>query len=105
MDTQTHRAIHIVPRRQARELAAHYTPEVHSKWEAQLLGYQQMSADELLTAHLVSLTCASKIAGKRRIAAHSDQVLPVDCTDNRITLWPVEIGNITAAYKITDLGT
>ncbi len=55
VDTLTHRAVRIVPQTQSRQLACEYAPEAHSKWEAQLLGYQRMPAGELLSAQTVRL--------------------------------------------------
>lgn len=55
VDTQTHHAIRIVPRSEARHLAGTYAPEARNKWEAQLLGYQRMPAQELLTMQYVDL--------------------------------------------------
>ncbi len=42
VDTQSGRAVRIVPRAEARALAADFAPEAHGRWEAQLLGYQRM---------------------------------------------------------------
>jgi formylmethanofuran dehydrogenase subunit E len=56
VDTQTGRAVRIVPRREARDLAGRYAPETRNKWEAQLLGYQRMPDDQLLMTTPVSLT-------------------------------------------------
>jgi formylmethanofuran dehydrogenase subunit E len=55
VDTHTHRAVRIVPRAQARQLACEYAPEAHGNWEAQLLGYQRMPAKGLLMAQAVQL--------------------------------------------------
>jgi len=56
VDTLTGQAIRIVPRAQARQLARDYAPEARSKWDAQLLGYQRMPAEELLSVQAVQLT-------------------------------------------------
>lgn len=56
VDTQTGRAVRIVPRRQARSLARGYAPEAHSRWEAMLLGYQAMPNAELFSIQTVKLS-------------------------------------------------
>ncbi|MBI3361936.1 MAG: formylmethanofuran dehydrogenase [Chloroflexi bacterium] len=56
VDTQTGRAVRIVPRRESRELARRYAPEAKGKWEAQLLGYQRMPDEELFRVRRVALT-------------------------------------------------
>jgi formylmethanofuran dehydrogenase subunit E len=55
VDTATRRAIRIAPRPDARQRARRYAPEARNKWEAQLLGYQRMPADELLSVQSVQL--------------------------------------------------
>ena len=55
VDIQTGRAVRIVPRREARQLARAYAPGARNKWEAQLVGYQRMPDDELLIAQAVRL--------------------------------------------------
>jgi formylmethanofuran dehydrogenase subunit E len=55
VDTGANQAVRIVPRIQARQLAYEYAPEAHSNWEAQLLGYQRMPAEELLVTQAVQL--------------------------------------------------
>ena len=71
VDTLTHRTVRIVPHSQARPLAREYAPKVRSTWEAQLLGYQRMPAQELLSIQAVQLkTSIEHIvsrAGKRVI--------------------------------------
>jgi formylmethanofuran dehydrogenase subunit E len=56
VDTLTERAIRIAPHRLAREVAADYAPDAVGRWEAQLLGYQRMPDDQLLTWQVVELT-------------------------------------------------
>ena len=58
VDTQTGRAVRIAPRSGCREQARVYAPEARNKWEAQLLGYQRMPAEALLTAQAVQLKIA-----------------------------------------------
>jgi formylmethanofuran dehydrogenase subunit E len=55
VDTHTQRAVRIVPQRECRKRARRYAPEARNKWEAQLLGYQRMPADELFSVHVVQL--------------------------------------------------
>lgn len=74
IDTHTHQAIRIVPRVEARTLAGTYAPEARNKWEAQLLGYQRMPAQELLRIEYVELkTPIEKIisrAGHKVLCSH-----------------------------------
>lgn len=73
VDTKTGRAIRIVPRAAARVTAQAYAPEAQNKWEAQLLGYQRMPADELLCAQTVHLNLSIEAiisrAGAKAICA------------------------------------
>jgi len=55
VDTLAGQAVRIVPRAQARELACVFVPEARSTWEAQLLGYQRMPAEDLLSVQPVQL--------------------------------------------------
>lgn len=55
VDTHTGRAIRIVPHAHSRARARDFAPEARHKWEAQLLGYQRMPADELLSVQSVRL--------------------------------------------------
>ena len=55
VDTKTGEAIRIVPRSDVRSLARDFAPEAKNKWEAQLLGYQRMSAEMLFSVHHVQL--------------------------------------------------
>ncbi len=56
VDTHTGTAVRLHPHPQARERAAAYAPEAPSRWHAQLLGYQRMPDDELLTWTWVELS-------------------------------------------------
>lgn len=49
VDTQTGRAVRIVPSAQSRQLAKTYAPEAASRWHAYLEGYQRIPDAELLT--------------------------------------------------------
>ena len=55
VDTDTARAVRIVPRLAARRRARTFAPEARNRWEAYLLGYQRMPADELLAVQSVQL--------------------------------------------------
>lgn len=56
VDTDTRRAVRVVPKASIRERAWAYAPEAETKWQAQLLGYQRMPETELLLAQEVVLT-------------------------------------------------
>lgn len=56
VDTRTERSVRVAPRPFARETASAYAPEANDRWHAQLLGYQRMPDDELLTWQAVALT-------------------------------------------------
>lgn len=55
VDTQSERAIRIIPRPIARGTARLYAPEARCKWDAQLLGYQRMPDEELFEVQEVQL--------------------------------------------------
>ena len=55
VDTEVERAVRIVPHREARSLAWRYAPDVRRRWEAQLIGYQRMPDELLLTWQPVAL--------------------------------------------------
>lgn len=56
VDTHTDRAVRIAPRPDARQAARAYALNAHTGWEAQLIGYQRMPADQLLSWQWVQLT-------------------------------------------------
>jgi formylmethanofuran dehydrogenase subunit E len=65
VDTQTSRAVRIVPSANTRKRAKDYAPEAQSRWEAYLLGYQRMPDAELLDIKQVALTVSlEKILSK-----------------------------------------
>jgi formylmethanofuran dehydrogenase subunit E len=73
VDTQTERAVRIVPRRGCRDRARTYAPEAGGKWEAYLLGYQRMSTEELLLAQVVQLkTPISQLISRTSVKAICD---------------------------------
>ena len=55
VDTQTGRAVRILPRREARHSAQLFAPDAGDKWEGYLLGYQRIPAEELLAVQPVQL--------------------------------------------------
>ena len=55
VDTRSERAVRIAPRLGIRELAWGYAPEARNRWEAQLLGYQRMPDEDLLSFQWVAL--------------------------------------------------
>jgi len=96
VDTQTERAVRIVPRREARRLAVEYAPEARNRWEAQLVGYQRMPDEFLFSWQAVALTtplqtllsragaravcqvCGEEIINEREVV-HGDSVLCRAC--------------------------
>ncbi len=65
VDTRTGVAVRIVPRCEARLVAAQYAQEARGKWEAQLQGYQNMPTAELFSVQNVQLkTPAEKIISR-----------------------------------------
>ena len=56
VDTETNRAVRIVPKRSSRTTAAHYAPFARSRWHAQLEAYQLMPDAELFDVQRVELT-------------------------------------------------
>lgn len=65
VDTQTERAVRIVPSSRTRKRAKDYAPEAKNRWEAYLLGYQRMPDEKLLDIQEVELTVAvEKLLGK-----------------------------------------
>ncbi len=73
LDTATGEAVRIAPSPRSRELALAHALGAASRWEAQLAGYQQMPAQELLVARPVRVcTPVEQIvgcAGKRAVCA------------------------------------
>ena len=96
VDTQTEQAVRIVPRAEARRLAATYAPEARNRWEAQLVGYQRMPDEFLFSWQAVALTtpiqvilsragaravcqiCGEEIINEREVT-HEDHVLCRAC--------------------------
>lgn len=98
VDTQTGRALRVWPRHAVRERAQAYAPEADNRWQGQLLGYQRMPVEALLTwcevrlradvALIVSRPglraacdhCGEEILNGREIR-RDDQVLCGTCAD------------------------
>ena len=55
VDTRTEHALRLVPRPAARELAPAWAPEAANPYEAQLLGYQRLPAEEMFDVRPVQL--------------------------------------------------
>ena len=55
VDTQTERAVRIVPRPEARSRAQEYAEDGLGRWQAQLMGYQRMPDDILFSRREVQL--------------------------------------------------
>lgn len=55
VDTETGLAHRVWPRLDARRLAPPFAPDAHNRWESQLLGYQRMPVDMLLSWREVRL--------------------------------------------------
>lgn len=74
VDTQSERAIRLVPRPEVRAAALAYASDARGKWQRQLLGYQRMPAEELLQLDEVELlTPVAEILsdpGARAICRH-----------------------------------
>lgn len=56
IDTESGRAVRVVPRNGIRQEARLFAPDGANRWEQQLLGYQRMPDDVLLRAEEVALT-------------------------------------------------
>lgn len=74
VDTQTGRAVRIVPSASTRKRARDYAPEAKNRWEAYLLGYQRMPDAELLEIQEVTLTVSlEKILSKDGYRVNCDR--------------------------------
>ncbi len=56
VDTETQRAVRLVPHPESRQRVLQYAPEGLPSWRAQLLGYQSMPAEEMFVVQPVELT-------------------------------------------------
>ena len=80
VDTQTLRAIRIIPHSASRTRSSVYAPNAPDKWHAQLEAYQIMPADELLTAQPVTLS----ISVQALVSQHGLRVLCEQCGEDII---------------------
>jgi formylmethanofuran dehydrogenase subunit E len=73
VDTLTEQAVRLAPHPAARQRAFAYAPEASNKWEAQLIGYQHMPADELLVAQPVQLGApVAELVSRPGLKAHCE---------------------------------
>jgi formylmethanofuran dehydrogenase subunit E len=80
VDTQTERAIRILPHPSSRKHALDYAPNAPDKWHAQLDAYQVMPANELLVAQPVTLS----ISLSALISQHGLRVVCAQCGEDII---------------------
>ena len=74
IDTETHQAVRIVPKRSSRVTAARYAPLARSRWHAQLEAYQIMAGAELFDVQHVELTLSlEKLLSKPSAKAVCDR--------------------------------
>jgi formylmethanofuran dehydrogenase subunit E len=74
IDTVTHQAVRIVPKRSSRATAACYAPLARSRWHAQLEAYQLMPDAELFDVQRVELTLSiEKLLSKPSAKAICDR--------------------------------
>jgi formylmethanofuran dehydrogenase subunit E len=118
VDTRSERALRIVPRPEARGLAAQYAGDAQGRWQMQLTGYQRMPDALLLAWQEVALTssiasivsrphlrvdcqlCGEEIINQRevvrdgimlcRACAGGAYYSPVTCGELQIALHPRE---------------
>lgn len=87
VDTQTERAVRVVPNQEARTLAWQYAPEAHNRWEAQLAGYQRMPDELLLMHHPVALAQPLQVV----LGQHGQPAVCQICSEEIINQREVEI--------------
>lgn len=80
VDTETERALRVIPHPRARVRAKDYAPAASDRWQAQLLGYQVMPAHELLLAQAVNLT----VSLASIISQHGHRVICEECGEDII---------------------
>jgi formylmethanofuran dehydrogenase subunit E len=74
VDTQTGRAIRIIPSPESRTLAPDYALEAKNRWESMLLGYQRMPDEELFAVQEVALlTPVAEIISRPGIRVNCDR--------------------------------
>jgi formylmethanofuran dehydrogenase subunit E len=80
VDTQSRRAIRILPNPHARMRAIDYAPDAIDRWHAQLMAYQMMPTEELLLAQPVELTLSLETI----ISQHGRRVVCQQCGEDII---------------------
>ncbi len=88
VDTETERALRVLPARESRERSYAYAPDAPDRWHAQLAAYQIMPTTELLQAYPVALT----VSLKALISHHGDRVVCAACGEDIINERFVEKG-------------
>jgi formylmethanofuran dehydrogenase subunit E len=74
VDTETGRAIRILPSPESRVLAPDYALEASNRWESMLLGYQRMPDEELFVVQEVALlTPVTEIISRPGIRVNCDR--------------------------------
>ncbi len=79
VDTRTERAVRIAPRQGVRQLAREYAPDGLSRWDAQLIAYQGMPAEVLLSWQWVEVTTPVAAVG-----AEGQRVMCAACREEII---------------------
>ena len=80
VDTQTERALRVIPHPQSRTRARDYAPVAPDRWHAQLVAYQLMPTEELLLAQEVMLT----VSFAAIISQHGHRVVCGRCGEDII---------------------
>lgn len=86
-DTQTERAVRIIPHPQSRVRARNYAPSAPDRWHAQLAAYQIMPVQDLLLAQAVILT----VSLKALISQHGHRVICEVCGEDVINEREVQL--------------
>lgn len=112
VNTQTGRAVRVVPRASVRQQAKYYAPEAKSRWEAYLLGYQRMPEEVLLQLQPVTLTislekllskegyrvqcerCGEEITNEREVSKNG-QILCRACAGEGYYLIPDQVDGLS----------
>lgn len=73
VDTETGRAVRIIPHPESRERANRFAPAAENPWQAQLIGYQVMPDDLLLLSGPVRLVASlAELVGEAHVRARCD---------------------------------
>ncbi len=65
VDTVTEAAVRVCPRPDARHASTEWAPEATNRWQAQLVGYQRLPAEQLLQVQLVRLKVPARVLVSR----------------------------------------